>query len=272
LRIGGAKEGGKPFRIDGPFWSVSGKCIEGNYPNYRQVIPPESDFKSVVDLPEEIAESMTQLIPKLPGKKLDNRPLGIRIEKGLVSLLARDSVQEPWQLYPMGNAAIEGPNFTVFAKRDYVEKALRFGLHQVKVSDESSAVLFCRKGDLMVLMPLRITDADNVAPARNVTPVVEIRKKEKASSKKAAPNPKPEPKPPRRIAAKRKTATTDPLNDAEARIADANQALLSVGRELKSATGALHKVRKQRSGDQEELSGFRSLLHSIRHFGKNSNN
>ncbi|MEC5129499.1 DNA polymerase III subunit beta [Verrucomicrobiales bacterium BCK34] len=276
LRIGAAKSGITPFRIEGPFWSITGKCLEGNYPNYRQVIPPASDFKTVVDIPEEVSAAITGLIPKLPGRKLDNRPVGIRVDNGLVSLLAREANDEPWQLYPIGETSVKGPSFTTFAKRDYVERAFRFGLHQLKVSDETTPLQFSRKGDLMIVMPVRVTDADKMKALNGAKPLVHNQtrqsdppKRSQPRSKSSAPSKK---KVPTRKPATKRKPTSDPLNEAETRIAEANQALRSAGRELKSATGSLKKVRKRRSEDQEELSGFRSLLQSIKQFGKHSSN
>jgi len=276
LRLGAAKAGITPFRIDGPFWTITGKCIEGNYPNYRQVIPAASDFRTTLDVPGEVGTAITNLIPKLPGKKTNNRPVGLRVDKGLVSLLARETGDDPWQLYPVGEASVTGPGFTVFANREYIERAFRFGLHQLKVSDETAPLQFSRKGDLMIVMPVRVTDADKVTSPTDNKPIVthRISKPDPEKAKHARPERKALPKKKaitRKTATKRKP-TSDPLNEAETRIAEANQALRSAGQELKSATGSLKKVRKQRSADQEALSGFRSLLHSIKHFGKHSNN
>lgn len=276
LRVGSEKDGVIPFRIDGPFWSITGKCLEGNYPNYRQVIPPDSDFKTTVNVPGEVSAAITDLIPKLPGRKLDNRPVGIRVDKGLVSLLARDANDEPWQLYPIGKASVKGPDFTTFAKRDYLERACRFGLHQLKVSDETSPLQFSRKGDLMIVMPVRVTDADKMKALNGAKPLVSSQTRQSDAPKSGQPRSKskapPKKKVPTRRTATKRKPTSDPLNEAETRIAEANQALLSAGKELKSATGSLKKVRKRRSEDQEELSGFRSLLQSIKQFGKHSNN
>src|SRR5690606_8578442 len=51
LRLGAAPKSGDgttPFRIEGPHWSVTGSTVEGNYPNYRQVVPRSEQFKTRV--------------------------------------------------------------------------------------------------------------------------------------------------------------------------------------------------------------------------------
>ena len=255
LRIGTEKNDSVPFRVDGPFWSVTGKTITGNYPNYRQVIPPSADFKTLLELPPEISGAMTSLIPKLPGKKLHNRPIGIHVEKGLISLLARETADQPWQFHPIGKAEASGPDIVVFTDRDYVQRALSFGLREVALIDEMSPIRFTSGGDLMIVMPLRAMDADNLKRPRDVKPIIETVAKEKVSSKKQAPSPKSRrPKP-----SARTPSPPDPISLVESRIAEAKQAMDAAG-------GSLKRVRQQREDDQVELSGFRSLFNSIKRF------
>ena len=254
LRVGTEKEGTQPFRIESDSWQLTGKTIDGNYPNYRQVIPPVSDFRSRVEMPSEVAEAIAGLIPKLPGKKLQNKPVGIHVEKGLVSLLARETTDQPWQFYPVGPVEVNGPDQVVFANRDYVQRATSFGLTGINLIDPQSPIQFSRKGDIMIVMPVRVGGADKLKRPRKLEPVVTGKKTERtAPPKKQASKPKPAASP-----------KSDPMDDVEASIAEANKALQTAGKKLKSAKGSLGTARDQRSEDQEELRGFRSLFRSIK--------
>lgn len=255
LRVGAEKEGIQPFRIESERWTLTGKTIDGNYPNYRQVIPPGTGFKTKVEMPAEVAEAIAGLIPKLPGKKLQNKPVGIHVEKGLVSLLARETTDQPWQFYPIGPVEVNGPDQTVFANRDYVQRATAFGLTGINLIDSQSPIQFTRKGDLMIVMPVRVGDADKLKLPRKLEPVVSMR----PTKSKAPPK-----KQPSKSRAATPSKNPDPMDDVEARIAEANKALRSAGRKLKSAKGSLGTARDQRSEDQEELKGFRSLFRSIK--------
>jgi F0F1-type ATP synthase membrane subunit b/b' len=63
----------------------------------------------------------------------------------------------------------------------------------------------------------------------------------------------------------------DPIDAVETRIAEANEALASAGKQLHEATGSLKTARRQRSEEREELSGLRSLITSIKKFATGSN-
>lgn len=268
LRVGAEKGGLIPFRIDAEGWSLSGKTIVGNYPNYRQVIPAATEFKSQVMMPPAVITAIADLIPKLPGKKIHNRPVGIHVEKGLLSLLAREAVEDPWQFYPIGKTEVTGPDQLAFANRDYVQRALKFGLNEISLTDDKSPLQFSQKGDLMIVMPLRVNDAKKLKRPRNLTPLV--------TSETTAPK--------KAVAAKRQTTSAkaktvpkttdpkaDPIHEVEARIAEANDALATVGKKLESAKGSLGTARDQRSDDQSELRGLHSLFSSIRKFAIGSN-
>ncbi|MDF1849515.1 MAG: DNA polymerase III subunit beta [Verrucomicrobiales bacterium] len=264
LRVGTEKGETTPFRIDAKHWRLSGKTISGSYPNYRQVIPQGTDFKSRVETPPEVAEAIADLIPKLPGKKLCNKPVGIHVEKGLVSLLARETTDEPWQFYPIGPAKVNGPNQVVFANRDYVQRAARFGLNGISMIDPQSPLQFSRKGDLMIVMPVRVGDTQKLKRPRKMNPIV--------STERSTP---PKKSPAKNQVSKKKAVasppTSDPMKELEARITEANTALATAGKKLKSARGSLNTARDQRSEDQKELKGFRSLFRSIKKLATGSN-
>ena len=258
LRIGVERNGTTPFRVVAPGWSLQGATVEGNYPNYRQVIPPPDQFKTRVVLSEEALDAMVRLIPRLPGKKLANRPIGLHLEKGRLGLLARESNDEPWILHPIHAVEGRGPDLCTFVNRDYLKKAAAFGLGEINLIDAMAPVQFSRGGDLMIVMPVRAIDPERIErlecdPA--VKPSSEKKgsapskpRRSRPSRKKAQPHPKPQ----------------DPIGAVEDRIAKANEALASAGQQLDSAKDSLQTARRRRSEDHEELRGFRSLFSSIR--------
>ena len=272
LRLGAEKDGIVPFRIDGPHWSVTGKTVEGNYPNYRQVIPPPDQFKTRITMSDPAREAIHRLIPRLPGRKLANRPVGLHLEKGRLGLLARESNDEPWILHPIDAVESTGPDLCSFVNRDYLQKATDFGLGEIALIDAMSPVQFSREGDLMIVMPVRAIDPERIERPK-LTPAV---KPSPRAGGKPVPS-KPRKAAPARTKPKTKPSTADPANPAdpidevENRIAKANEALASVGKQLESATGSLRTARRQRGEDREELRGFRSLFSSIKKITGGSN-
>ncbi|MCB1234162.1 MAG: hypothetical protein KDM91_03740, partial [Verrucomicrobiae bacterium] len=109
-----------PFRIQGPTWSISGHTLDGNYPNYRQVVPKPEEFKTRVTLSDAALKAIVRLLPRLPGKRLANRPVGLHLEKGRLGLLARETNDEPWVLHPIDAVKSEGSDLCSFVNRDYL--------------------------------------------------------------------------------------------------------------------------------------------------------
>ena len=270
LRLGKDKHRAEVFRIEGRVqdlaWSVTGRLIEGPYPNFRQVIPGAQEMKTFVTLGDAALEAIVRLIPRLPGKHLANRPVGLHCEKGRIGLLARGENDEPWILHPIDRCEMKGPDTTVFLNRDYLEKAAAFGLHRISMSDEMSQVQFSRGGDIMVVMPVRAIDPNRIerpalvpaveqfAPSTPPRPVVPT----PLPSKPTGPDqPTKVPKP--TLPAK----PADPLVEARQQVAEADEALLSARKTLKGVRRSLHAARTQRSEAKRELGGFRGLLRKL---------
>lgn len=270
LRLGKDKHEAEVFRMEGQrpehAWSVTGRLLDGPYPNYRQVIPGQDQFTTMVTLSEAALEAITRLIPRLPGKQLSNRPVGLHCEKGRIGLLARGENDEPWILHPIDRCEMKGPDATAFLNRDYLEKAAAFGLHRISMSDEMSAVQFSRGGDLMVVMPVRAIDPNRIerpalapaveqfAPSTPPRPVIPAPLPPKPTGPDQ-PTKAPKPTPPAKPA--------DPLVQARQQVAEADEALLTARKTLKGVRRSLHAARTQRSETKRELGGFRGLLRKL---------
>lgn len=291
LRLGAEKDGTTPFRIEGPHWSVTGKTVEGTYPNYRQVVPASEQFKTRLTVREAALKAIARLIPRLPGKKLANRPVGLHLEKGRLGLLARETNDEPWILHPIDAVTGKGPDLCTFVNRDYLRKAAEFGLRDIALIDPMSPVQFSREGDLMIVMPVRAIDPERIERPKLAPAVKSVPSPPAKPAKPSTPSrPKAESaqpvRPAKKKAAKRSkgkaarqpkhrssspSAKTDPIGEVESRIAEANEALATAGKQLKSATGSLKTARRQRSDDREELRGFRSLFSAIKKMATGDN-
>jgi len=269
LRLGKDKHQAEVFRMEGQgpehAWSVTGRLLDGPYPNYRQVIPGQDQFTTTVTLSEAALEAITRLIPRLPGKQLANRPVGLHCEKGRIGLLARGENDEPWILHPIDRCEIKGPDLTVFLNRDYLEKAATFGLHRISMSDETGPVQFSRGGDLMVVMPVRAIDPSRIERPGLVPAVEQFAPSTKPSPRPAPLPPKPaEPDQPTKAPKTTPPAKpADPLVQARKQVAEADEALLSARKTLQGVRRSLHAARTQRSETKRELGGFRGLLRKL---------
>lgn len=292
------KEGPPAFRIEGPFWSVTGQSLEGQYPNYRQVIPRDDEFKTRIDLPAAAVRDLARLIPVLPGGKLPNRPVGLEIRgPGAVALLFRDTHEEPWEARPIAGARATGPAVTVFAGRDYLARAFGFGLDRVDLIDPLGPIRLSRGGDLMIVMPLRMPGQPDVnrpatpfrpigagpvpdpgrsresKPNGRAHPQTQTKPQNKPQpTKPMAPTPPPHPAPKPHPQPQPSQPTNghpipDPLEVAEARIAEARQALDGARQGLVSVATALKLARQQRRQTDREVQAVRSTLRTLQKAG-----
>ena len=243
------------FRVESQSCSVTGRLLEGPYPNYRQVIPRGEEFTTMVTLSDSTLEAVTRLLPRLPGKHFANRPVGLHFEQGRFGLLTRGDTEELWILHPVDRCGISGPDVTVFVNRDYLAKAAAFGLSQVSLIGAMGPVQFSKGGDLMIVMPLRMTDPDRIERP-SLVPAVE----QFASPKPPVPV-VPAPLPPKPA---RPAKPADPLVEARQQVAEVDEVLLSARRTLKGVRRSLHAARTQRSEIKRDLRGFRGLLQKLR--------
>ena len=139
-------------RITAGNWTLTLKTIEGNYPNWRQVVPNTQDHRTTVTLPDE--HEFTILVRTLPGVDLANSPVDLVTENGTVSVKATTGAFS----ILLEGAKAKGPDIKIRLSRDYLIKAFDYGLTNIGIIDPMSALQFTREGRQMVVMPLRVTD------------------------------------------------------------------------------------------------------------------
>lgn len=140
-------------RIVAGDWTLTLKTIEGNYPNWKQVVPKGGDIRTTVSLPE--GHPFAEMVNGLPGGDLDDKPVNLVIDKGKVSV--KDNTGGSRIL--LEGATSKGPDIKIRLNRDYLIKAFNYGLTSIWLIDPMSAMQFTREGRQMVVMPLRTMDA-----------------------------------------------------------------------------------------------------------------
>lgn len=268
LRLGKDKHRAEVFRLESQAGAVTGRLLDGPYPNYRQVIPGSAQFTTTVTLSDTALEAVTRLLPRLPGKQLANRPVGLHFEKGRFGLLARAENDEPWILHPVDRCEMKGPDVTVYLDRDYLAKAMSFGLHRISTGDSVSPLQFSRGGDIMIVMPVRAIAPDRIERPRLVPAVEQFASPPVPVPKPVAPATSMPQKPPTPEPVN-KVPNKDPLTEARHQVAEADEALLTARRTLKGVRRSLHSARTQRSETKRELRGFRGLLQKLKRSKRN---
>jgi len=139
-------------RIAAGDWTLTMKTIEGNYPNWRQVVPKTEQHRTTVILPEEHA--FAEIVNGLPGGDLNDKPVDIVIENGAVSVKGNTGGSS----ILLEGAKAKGPDIKIRLNRDYLTKTFDYGLTSISLIDPLSALLFTNEGRQMVVMPLRTAD------------------------------------------------------------------------------------------------------------------
>ena len=153
-------------RLDSDHWTYVSKPIEGNYPNWKQAVPPTEALKSHITLGEPGIKIILDALPLLPGQDDRDQPVTLEIKDEYLTLKARG--KDDWTEIPIP-AKVSGLPVSISMNRIYLAKALKFGLPQIDIQDRISPLVFSTKGRMLVVCPLRPPDAPK-APAAPTAP------------------------------------------------------------------------------------------------------
>lgn len=145
-------------------WRWITKLIDGNFPNYAQVIPRLDSYTAMIHLAEADVARLRAVVPKLPGFKDPNSTvvLSISSEKGAVLKTA--------PRLPKVHVALERSDVTCPAPVEigfnakYFLGALDTGLRELRVRDPFSPLVLVDDARLQMWMPIKIGAEEN-APA-----------------------------------------------------------------------------------------------------------
>jgi hypothetical protein len=108
---------------------------------------------------------MRQIIPRLPGDESPNHPIRLWTDWQHLRLEGQNKDEQEWLSIPIQGVRVTGNRVAVVLNRQYLVKALRFGLNQLEVEDPLCPVLFSHGGKKLVIMPINLEGAPAVAPA-----------------------------------------------------------------------------------------------------------
>ena len=272
LKIGAAaKDQRTPFQITSRRWRFISHPREGDYPNWRQVIPAPGSAATTVDLDPQTLDSVLQTIQRMPCHDVINGTIGIAVTAGKFHLLGKSTGTADWTRVPIDDAKCSGVDTTVFLNRELLSKALGFGLTRIELMDARSPQRFSNGGRQMIVMPVR-ADA-SPTPAKPVpTPAPE-------TPATAHPNPPPQPaEPPKEENTMPATNGNTPgakrapeTNAAEKPALDTALAQVEIVRgDFRNAIAGLNKlgellkqVQRENKSTEKEIGSVRATLRSL---------
>ena len=169
LRVPAKDADNQYLQISSRRWRFIHRGIEGNYPNWRQIVRNPDETKTAIELDPSSTNSVITLIARIPNHDKVNRTIGIEIKTRHIHLLGKSQASEPWTRFEVESSKTTGRDVTVYLNRDYLAKALRFGLARIEIIDEMSPLRFTAGGRQMFIMPVR-PDAATPVPATPTEP------------------------------------------------------------------------------------------------------
>ncbi len=158
------KEDSSYLQLSSRRWRFISRQIEGNYPNWRQVVPGPGQFATTIEFDPESVEALIQTIGRMPCDDATNFAIGLERSDGKLMLLGRSPGAEDWTRIELAGVKCRGLDVRIFLNRNLLTKALQFGLTTVETIDAMSPLRFSSGGRQMIIMPTRPNPAPTPTP------------------------------------------------------------------------------------------------------------
>lgn len=162
-------------------WTYNVKTVEGQYPNYRQVLPVYDDARTLELSPED-AELLIKALPSLPNYEGSLEAVVLCLEPNGARIYSRQDARSPESAIRLEKSMHTGGGaFAIGLNREFFREALIAGFRIWEMRDPTSPLLgrLARddKGSVHVLMPIRTIDHEvqrTEAPAPAASPVPKL--------------------------------------------------------------------------------------------------
>ena len=241
-----------------PRWECIAKQIDGNYPNWRQVVPCDTDNWTKVQLSETALRQMLNLSAQLPGDDHANRTLHIKVDTEL-HLEGRNKDDAKSTSAVIADVKITGSPVVTALNREYLQTALRCGLNEIRINTEMDPLLFLKPGKRMVVMPVRLN-----GPA---TPTVPPADPSASVPPAAEEQPRAEEKESNKADMTKETVKSTPAKNAEPTLLDMieqiKDAAKNLVRDLNTLTEGARQLEREKRVSEKEVEAARSVLKKL---------
>ena len=152
------------FGLEMGRWSYVTKCLEGAFPNWRQVVPSEPG-KHRMTFGDEDVQLLRNVLPTFPGFDRADGLIKIAGHKGKLVISGNPAESEAWTDLHLEHSTHTGPDSSVGVSRDYLTDALEAGFRTFSYADEHGPLLSTTAdGGTHVLMPIRLSETPAPQP------------------------------------------------------------------------------------------------------------
>ena len=164
------KDKGGHIQLESRRWTFTTKQIEGTYPNWRAITEDVREFSGTIEVGDQAAEAINRIVPRLPGDDTPNHTVGLYTVSGRLYLRGWNKDQERATEVEVPGITVTGDPATVYVNRQYLLKAIGFGLRTIGIQEALRPLRFSDGGSRqMIVMPVRV-DANIPAPKTHVPP------------------------------------------------------------------------------------------------------
>jgi len=247
-------------------WRLVSRQIDGNYPNWKQVIPAIDSKWTKIKLTDTAIDQLLKVIPNLPGKDDADKPIRLRTGKNALCIEAKDKNDQDWTSVEIKDVTVTGRPKETCINRDFLSPVLKFGLSELAIVDEFTPMLCTEDGKRMVIMPLR-PPAPPTTKADSKEPDPEPNQPQPTTSAANPPSTEVQPGADKRKTdmAKdaAKTETTKPAEPVPSlidQIEQIKEALKNVVRDLNGLADAVRQAEKDKRMAEKEVETARTVL------------
>ena len=247
-------------KLTTPRWECIVKQIDGQFPNWRQVVPNDTETWTKVMLSEAAIKQMLNLSSKLPGDDNENRTLQLRVDKEL-HLEGRNKDDKEFTSAQIADVKITGKSVITALNREYLQTALRCGLNEIRIHTELEPLLFLKPGKRLVVMPVRLNGA--------TTQPVPTKPAPKPEPTATTPEPKAEAQPERKTEMPKVSAKPEAPKAPESstslldQIEQVKESAKNLVRDLTGLTDVVKQAEKDRRVNEKELENARAVLKKL---------
>ena len=253
------------LQISSRRWRFITRQIEGNYPNWRQVVPSPSSSNITLTFAPQTLKQVITTIERMPCHDAVNLTIGIEWKNGKLHLLGKDARDGEWMKVP-AEVKGTGADISIYLNRHLLMKAFGFGLNTVELIDPMSPLRFVNGGRQMIVMPLR-PDVGNPPPqpAKKDEPAKAEAPQPAAQSPAAQPEERTTTMPAKNgNGSHQEPAAEKPtLEKALADIEKIKGSYREAIRGLNDLTDTLKAIGKERKSTEKEVQSVRSTLEKL---------
>jgi DNA polymerase III sliding clamp (beta) subunit (PCNA family) len=234
-------------------WQFVTREIEGQYPNWKQVVPAINSSWTSVKLGGPAVEQMLKVIPNLPGQDRENSPVLLRTGQNCLWVEGRNKDDKEPTKIAIQDVTITGKPREISLNREYLLTALKFGLVDLSIENELSPLVFGKDGKKMVIMPLKMKEEVKPAPSPAPATPAPATTPETNSERNSMPR-------------STKTETTKPAEPTTSIIGQVEQikdSLKNVVRDLNSLVDAVKAQEKEQRATEKEVEAARTTLKKL---------